>query len=71
MIIQERRKNIEARAEISRLKKKTQYEKKYLSLNESTEQDIIEIVEKHGHLDHSRSAHLRAQQEEATTGVFK
>lgn len=35
-------------------------EKKYLSLNESTEQDIIEIVERHGHLDHSKSAHLRA-----------
>ena len=37
----------------------------YLSLQESTELDMIKVVDKHGHLDHSRSAHLRAHTLEA------
>lgn len=46
-------------------------ERTYLSLNESTELDMIEIVDKHGHLDHSKSAHLAEEKEEAISGVFK
>ena len=46
-------------------------ERKYLSLNESTEMDIINILDKHGHLDHSAKAHLAEEKEEALTGVFK
>jgi hypothetical protein len=46
-------------------------DRKYLSLNESTELDMIDIVDKHGHLDHSRSAHLAEEKEEAISGVFK
>ena len=44
---------------------------KYLSLNESTELDMIDIVDKHGHLNHSKSAHMAAQKEEEVTGVFR
>ena len=46
-------------------------EKKYLSLNESTELDIIEVIDKHGHSDHSKSSHAAAEREEAISGVFK
>ena len=33
--------------------------------------DIIHVVDKHGHKDHSKSAHLRADFEEAKSGVFR
>lgn len=32
---------------------------------------MINVVNQHGHLDHSRSAHLRAHQQEAVTGIFR
>lgn len=32
---------------------------------------MIDIVDKHGHLDHSKSAHMRANTLEAMTGDFK
>lgn len=43
----------------------------YLSLEDSTELDIIHVVEKHGQLDFSHSASIRAQEDAAKSGVFK
>ena len=46
-------------------------DRKFLSLEDSSEQDIIDVVEKHAHSDHSKKAHDKAMKEEAATGVFK
>jgi len=40
-------------------------------LHESTEQDIIEIVEKHGHMYHTESGHKHEYEQEEKSGVFK
>lgn len=46
-------------------------ELKYLSLHESTELDILNILQKHSHTNHSKSAHAALEREEAITGIFK